>query len=104
MLSRQGMGGGNGCQAHMTEPRARSVTGAVSVIMKPLRMILNLGKGSALTAEQEWTGRTETTMNDINVTLCVIVAQLTLINWHLYFNRKELKKLIKDGDHHDNNH
>ena len=40
-------------------------------------------------------------MNDINVTLCVIVAQLTLINWHLYFNRQELKKLIKDGDHHE---
>ena len=46
-------------------------------------------------------GRTVTTMNDINVTLCVIVAQLTLINWHLYFNRQELKKLIKDGDHHE---
>ena len=65
MLSRYGMDGGNGSQAHMTESRARSVTGAVSVIMKPLRMILNLGKGSALTVAQEWTERTVTAMADI---------------------------------------
>ena len=70
----------------MTESRARSVTGAVSVIMKPLRMILNLGKGSALTVAQEWTERTVIRMADDLISRAAVVDAIDGVDWY-HINR-----------------